>query len=123
MTAAFSGRAAHLLRSDLNPEFAHRELPPREVSGCGQSPFAVNGTRLEEGDSTMKRRQFIKRVFGTAAIASTGAFSAGRILGSNDRVNIGVIGCGGRGGLLGEPLRGDPHVDLAPGLDVYAPPG
>jgi len=69
----------------------------------------------------MKRRQFIKHVFGTAAIASTGAFSAGRILGSNDRVNIGVIGCGGRGRLLANLLREIPNVDFAAVCDVYDP--
>ena len=69
----------------------------------------------------MKRRQFIKRVFGTAAIASTGAFSGGRILGSNDRVNIALIGCGGRGRLLANLLREIPNVDFAAVCDVYDP--
>jgi len=41
------------------------------------------------------RRSFLK----TAAVTTTAA-SAGRVLGANDRIRIGVIGAGGRGRYL-----------------------
>ena len=55
---------------------------------------------------SLDRRDFIRTVTatGVAASATTSAFAAksigkmsNRIIGANDRINIGVIGCGGRG--------------------------
>ena len=50
-----------------------------------------------------KRRDFIKKsVLGTAAITLGGMEFSSRsyaaIVGANERINIAVIGCGGRGG-------------------------
>ena len=45
-------------------------------------------------DTTLPRRDFIRTV--TAATAAT-ALSYSRILGANERVRMGVIGCGSRG--------------------------
>ncbi len=43
------------------------------------------------------RRQFLKTAsLGSSALAMT-AVSYGRVVGANDRIAIGVIGCGGRG--------------------------
>ena len=42
----------------------------------------------------MKRRDFIKRVAQATAVVSTSALSAQRVLGANERVNIGAIGFG-----------------------------
>src|SRR6185436_16790592 len=42
----------------------------------------------------MKRREFIKRIAQTTAVVSTTALSTSRVLGANERVGIGVIGCG-----------------------------
>jgi len=39
----------------------------------------------------MKRRDFIKRVAQTTAVVSTSVLSAQRVLGANERVDIGVI--------------------------------
>ncbi len=47
----------------------------------------------------MKRRHFIKTVMNSAAAMSTVGISQ-KVLGANDRVNLALIGCGGRGGLL-----------------------
>jgi len=51
------------------------------------------------------RREFVRTAGATAALGMTGAYLAGhskpaaaRVLGANDRVNLGVIGCGWRGG-------------------------
>lgn len=69
----------------------------------------------------MKRRQFIKQIVGTATIASTTAFSTRRILGANERVSVGLIGCGGRGRLLAKLMRGVPNVEFVAVSDVYDP--
>src|SRR5215469_9191972 len=49
------------------------------------------------------RRDFLKSVGATGLTLSANAASrsasrsSGRVIGANDRINIGVIGCGGRG--------------------------
>ncbi|HEU4391521.1 MAG TPA: Gfo/Idh/MocA family oxidoreductase [Blastocatellia bacterium] len=54
-------------------------------------------------DSKMKRRDFVKSAAGATAVlgalASTSS-KGGGVLGANDRVNVGVIGVGGRGRAL-----------------------
>ena len=62
----------------------------------------------------MKRREFIHG-------ASVTALSAGRILGANDRVRVGLIGCGGRGQEVASLLRQAPGAEYAAVCDVYAP--
>ncbi len=67
----------------------------------------------------MKRRQFLGRVLQTTAVASAGAFSAGRVLGANARVNVGLIGCGGRGLAVARLMRAVPNVEFPAVCDVY----
>jgi len=66
----------------------------------------------------MQRRQFIQHAAGTA-LASAAAFSAGRILGANDRINVALIGCGGRGRSDAELLSHIPGVQITAVCDVY----
>jgi len=68
----------------------------------------------------MERRQFIQHVGGTALVSAT-ALSGSRILGANDRVNVGLIGCGGRGRSDGELLRHISDVNVVAVCDVYEP--
>ncbi len=42
----------------------------------------------------MERRQFVRNA---AGVAGWTALSAARVLGANDRIFAGIIGCGGRG--------------------------
>lgn len=51
----------------------------------------------------MNRRTFVQT--SAQAVAWT-ALSRGRVLGANDRINIGLIGCGGRGSLDARLIRG-----------------
>ncbi len=51
----------------------------------------------------MERRDFVKSAVGAAALT---AASASRVLGANDRIHIGLIGCGGRGSLDTRLIRG-----------------
>jgi predicted dehydrogenase len=62
----------------------------------------------------MQRRQFLS---GTAA--SLTALSAGRVLGANDRVQVGVIGCGTRGTYDGRLIKQVPGVAIVAACDVY----
>lgn len=71
----------------------------------------------------MKRRTFIQQLAGTAiAATSVSAASAERIRGANERVNLGLIGCGGRGRLLARLLsREVPNAQVVAVCDVYEP--
>lgn len=67
----------------------------------------------------MKRRQFMTKILGTAAGASIGGLSGGKILGANDRINLGWIGCGGRGHYVMGLMLQNPNVELGAVCDVY----
>ena len=63
----------------------------------------------------MQRREFIQ----TAGVAAAWtALSRSRVFGANNRLNIGLIGCGGRGSLDARLMRG--NVDE---LKALAPDG
>jgi predicted dehydrogenase len=59
----------------------------------------------------MQRRQFSK-------LAAT-ALSASRVPGANDRVNVGLVGCGGRGRHVARLMREAPNVAFTAVADVY----
>jgi predicted dehydrogenase len=68
------------------------------------------------------RREFIRKSAATAAGLTMTAALPRNILGANDRLRIGLIGCGGRGNyLLGETLRaaGELNVEVAALCDVW----
>ena len=61
---------------------------------------------MSEPDNSVDRRDFLKTaggvglslgVAGSAFAAARGAKMSGRVIGANDRINVGVIGVGGRG--------------------------
>lgn len=63
----------------------------------------------------MLRRNFVK-----ASGLGVSALSASRVLGANDRLNIGLIGCGGRGRGVARTLRDNsPNVAYTAVADVY----
>jgi predicted dehydrogenase len=51
---------------------------------------------LEETGAGMDRRTFVKQAAGSMLIAGMTAHSYGRILGANDRIRLGQLGCGDR---------------------------
>ena len=64
----------------------------------------------------MQRRQFL----GSAtAVATAAALGAQRIRGANDRVVVGLIGCGGRGRYVAGLMREAPGVEYGAVADVY----
>jgi predicted dehydrogenase len=60
----------------------------------------------------MLRRNFV----GTSGLA---ALSASQILGANERLNVGLIGCGGRGRYVARLMREAPNVAFTAVADVY----
>lgn len=69
----------------------------------------------------MQRRQFNKSVVQSAAVATLSAASAARVLGANERVNVGLIGCGVRGMYVARLMRAVPNVAFTAVCDVYEP--
>jgi predicted dehydrogenase len=67
----------------------------------------------------MKRRQFIKRMAQATAVVSASALSARRVLGANEQVRVGLIGCGGRGMFDAKLMRDAPNVEFVAVCDLY----
>ncbi|HSB13155.1 MAG TPA: Gfo/Idh/MocA family oxidoreductase [Bryobacteraceae bacterium] len=51
--------------------------------------------------------------------AAGSAVTAGRVRGSNERVNVGLIGCGGRGRFVAGLMKKTPKVEFTAVADVY----
>jgi len=64
----------------------------------------------------MKRREFVGKTMGAAAAS---ALASSRVLGANQRVRLGLIGCGPRGKLLVKLAREVPDVEIVAACDVY----
>jgi predicted dehydrogenase len=62
----------------------------------------------------MNRRSFVA----TSGVAMT-ALSSSQVLGANDRLNVGLIGCGGRGRYVARFIREAPNVAYTAVSDVY----
>src|ERR1043166_8634261 len=69
----------------------------------------------------MKRREFIKRVAQTTAVVSTTALSTSRAFGANERVGIGVIGCGLIGRIHTRSFVSLPGAQVVAVADTYQP--
>ena len=69
----------------------------------------------------MKRREFIRRVAQTTAVVSTTALSTSRALGANERVGIGVIGCGLIGRIHTRSFVSLPGAQVVAVADTYQP--
>lgn len=71
---------------------------------------------------SISRRDFVKdstiTAIGTGLALSAGPF-AGRVLGANDKIVIGVIGCGGQGRWNMRDFLRQPDVQIAAVCDVY----
>jgi len=65
----------------------------------------------------MERREFLSKTV-RAGVAWT-ALSASRVSGANDRLRVGLIGCGGRGTFDARLMRGTPEDIQAVAPDNY----
>jgi predicted dehydrogenase len=62
----------------------------------------------------MERRDFVR-----SSSLGISALSASRVLGANDRVNVGLIGCGGRGMYVARLMRESSNCAFTAASDVY----
>ncbi len=60
-----------------------------------------------------------RRVFFQSIGRGVSALSASRVLGANDRLNVGMIGCGGRGRYVARLMSEAPNVAFIAAADVY----
>src|SRR5262249_26198326 len=65
----------------------------------------------------MRRREFLQG----AAVTTLTALSAGRVRGANERVTVGLIGCGGRGRYVARLMAQVPGAAFVAACDVYEP--
>ena len=65
----------------------------------------------------MKRREFVRN----AAISAASLTAGPGVIGANNRVRVGLIGCGGRGMAVARLMRAVPDVEFAAVCDVYEP--
>ncbi len=65
----------------------------------------------------MRRRQFLRG----AAVTTLTALAAGRVRGANERVTVGLIGCGGRGRYVARLMAQVPGAAFVAACDVYEP--
>jgi hypothetical protein len=68
---------------------------------------------------TVERRQFIKQAALAGATIGLTSYSARRVLGANDRIRIGIIGCGDRGQEDLREILKIPNVDFVAAAEVY----
>src|ERR1700682_5137086 len=66
----------------------------------------------------MDRRQFLNAAAQAAAVT---AASSQEVKSANDRVLVGLIGCGGRGRYVSRMMKEAPGVEFGAVCDVYEP--
>ncbi len=70
----------------------------------------------------ISRRRFLRTSAAVAGMASLGSFAGSGLFGANDRIRIGVIGCGGQGtGHVNSLVKrsGDDNISVVAVSDVY----
>ena len=67
----------------------------------------------------IERRQFIKQAALAGATIGLTSYATNRVLGANDRVRLGIIGCGARGQEDLKEVLKLPNVDFVASADVY----
>jgi predicted dehydrogenase len=72
-------------------------------------------------DSSLSRRRFLRRAGSVAAAIALPALVDHPVLGANERVTMGVIGCGGQGSFDMAQLGRTGRVDYAAACDVFSP--
>jgi predicted dehydrogenase len=75
---------------------------------------------VNEPGSATTRRRFLKGAAG-AGLAAFGGLTPASVLGANDRIRMGLIGCGERGSYDISLFRKNPEVQVVAVSDVYEP--
>src|SRR5690606_29402115 len=102
----------------------------RESRGCVPARACIahrphqsthRSARADFGTCFPQRRLFPmdRRRFLTSAALSAAGYQ--RVLGANDRVRVGLIGCGGRGRYVGKFMAEAPNTQFVATADVYLP--
>ena len=76
---------------------------------------------MENSSSTTTRRKFLKDAAAGAGFAAFGGLTPASVLGANDRIRMGLIGCGERGSYVISLFRKNPEVQVVAVCDVYEP--
>ncbi|HTV53409.1 MAG TPA: Gfo/Idh/MocA family oxidoreductase [Terriglobia bacterium] len=76
---------------------------------------------MDKCDSATTRRTFLKGAAAGAGLAAFGGLTPASVLGANDRVRMGLIGCGERGSSDISLFRKNPEVQVVAVCDVYEP--
>lgn len=77
---------------------------------------------MQNRDSDLTRRDFLKSTAAAGAgLAAFGGLAPAKVLGANDRVRLGLIGCGGRGSYDVSIFKKNPDVEIVAVCDVYEP--
>src|SRR5687768_10912076 len=69
----------------------------------------------------MHRRHFLQGLASGTALAAASAVSQDRVLGANERVRLGLIGCGGRGMAVARLMSQVKNTQFVAVCDVYEP--
>src|ERR1035437_9637489 len=89
-------------------------MPCRQGAGGGILRFSGSSGNELEGPAidlrkiAMERQEFLNQS-ARAGVAAWTALSASRVSGANDRLRVGLIGCGGRGTFDARLMRGTPE--------------
>jgi predicted dehydrogenase len=67
----------------------------------------------------MKRREFLQQAAGATAATTLGAAASAQVAGANERIRVGLIGCGTRGMAVARLMRQVPNVEFTAVCDVY----
>src|SRR5215813_12531794 len=79
----------------------------------------VSRPRTRE-DEMPNRRTFMKQCArGAAGVAVSGLVSSSRVLGANDRIRFGLIGCGSRGKEIFRAAMRSPNAEAVAAADLY----
>ena len=69
--------------------------------------------------NAMRRRTFLRKLLTTASTSAVCGLATQRAFGANDRIRVGVIGCGARGRYVAERMASVKNVEVVAGCDVY----
>jgi predicted dehydrogenase len=74
---------------------------------------------MGKADSSITRRQFLGATAGSTILSAVPTRAWTRVQGANDRVRIGLIGCGSRGAQVSNLFLRHPDAEYVAGADVF----
>src|SRR5437899_6123235 len=74
---------------------------------------------MGKADSSLTRRQFLGATAGGTIVSAVPTRAWTRVQGANDRVRLGLIGCGSRGAQVSNLFLRHPYAQYVAGADVF----